>query len=218
MAAPGRAPRTDTSKTNSDWKELERKHALLREPHVAPLNAYAERLRDAGHREVPYFDPTEAGVNARILLLFKSPGRWSTGRHGSNFISPDNDDYAADKMWHFLRDARVDRAREVVSWNIVPWYVGDAQANDEVSDHDIREGRPALRELLDLLRPNPRVVVVFGRKAQTGWIESGFHNRLEWLPAPMPDPRSFGRWPEKKKELRDALVTARRIAGYTQTG
>ena len=40
---PCRAPRTDTSKTNSDWKELERKHALLREPHVAPLNAYVER-------------------------------------------------------------------------------------------------------------------------------------------------------------------------------
>jgi Uracil DNA glycosylase superfamily len=144
----------------------------------------------------------------------KSPGRWSTGRHGSNFISPDNDDYAANHMWHALRDAGVDRSREVVSWNLVPWFVGDAQTNDEVTDRDISEGLPLLLELLDLLRPNPKVVVVLGKKAQQGWTDFGLHRKYRTVEAPMPDPRSFGRWPEKVGELRRALAAARRIAGY----
>jgi hypothetical protein len=30
-------------------------------------------------------------------------------------------------MWGIFREAGIDRSRDVVNWNIVPWYIGDEQ-------------------------------------------------------------------------------------------
>lgn len=70
---------------------MQRKLALLREPHVAPLTAFVERMRaERGQDAVPWFDPTEAGVNARILLLLEAPGARAATKRGSGFVSPVN--------------------------------------------------------------------------------------------------------------------------------
>jgi uracil-DNA glycosylase len=89
-----RDPRTDRPKTNADPIELARKRALLRESHVAPLTEFVERLRAAEGAVVPWFDPTEGGVSARILLLLEAPGRKAAlvAEGGSSFVSPDNND------------------------------------------------------------------------------------------------------------------------------
>src|SRR5437868_1810926 len=95
------------SRTNRDPAEVARKRSLLHEPHVAPLTAFVERLRarHGGGDSVPWFDPTEAGVNARILALLEAPGPKATGTEGprpkskgSGFISCDNDDPTADHV------------------------------------------------------------------------------------------------------------------------
>jgi hypothetical protein len=74
--------RTDRWRTNADPDEVARKLSLLEEPHIAPLTAYVRRLgerRDGdGDDSIPWFDPTEAGVGARILMLFEAPGRRAT--------------------------------------------------------------------------------------------------------------------------------------------
>lgn len=89
-----------------------------------PLTDFVERLRTSKPESaVPYFDPTEAGVEALILLLLEAPGRRSALEAGSGFVS--SDDQTAQNMWHLLRDAGIDRARDVVTWNVVPWYIGD---------------------------------------------------------------------------------------------
>jgi hypothetical protein len=107
---------------------------------------------------------TRAGINARILLLFENPGRRADAVHGSGFISADNDDRSAENMWHSFREAAIDRSRDLINWNIVPWYLGDAQKIGSLRTSDIEEARPALAQLLALL-PDLRVVIVCGRKA-----------------------------------------------------
>ncbi len=89
---PAREPRS-----HRDRREVQRKISLLRAPHVSPLTEYVERLRFArgGGEAVPWFDPTEAGITARILLLLEAPGPRAIGAGGprpaaagSGFISP----------------------------------------------------------------------------------------------------------------------------------
>lgn len=51
-------------------------------------------------------------------------------------------------MGHLLRDAGIDRGRELVTWNVVGWYVGDGSRIREVSVRDMDEARDSLRELV----------------------------------------------------------------------
>lgn len=67
-------PRTDAPRTNREPAEVERKVALLEAAHIAPLTRFVVRLRAANPEAyIPYFDPTEAGTGARILLLPSDP-------------------------------------------------------------------------------------------------------------------------------------------------
>lgn len=128
---------------------------------VARLHTLKDVLDEMGR------GPTEAGVEAHILMLFENPGRRADAARGSGFISADNDDKSAENMWHLLREAGIDRRRDIVAWNIVPWYLGDERRIGAVRTSDIAAARPALLELLRLL-PQLRVVILFGRKAQDG--------------------------------------------------
>lgn len=212
---PAEPPDPDKEpRANRDPRELERKVALLREPHIAPLTAFVERLRaERGGEAVPWFDPTEAGVEARILFLLEAPGGRAALADGSGFISPDNDDRTAKTMWTLLREVGVDTRRQVVTWNVVPWYVGDDNRIRGVTAGDLDEARPALRELLSLL-PNLRVVLLLGAKAARGWERAAVEGDYAVLRAPHPSPRGTASRPGARDEIRDALINARKLAGY----
>lgn len=143
-------PRTDAPRTNKDLEELDRKMALLSAPHIAPLTGYVERLRAArGADRVPHFDPTEAGIHAPILFLLEAPGAKATReRGGSGFVSPDNNDGTAQNMWELLRDASYDRGTDVVTWNVVPWYIGSDTKIRPAESQDLLDSRPYVRVLL----------------------------------------------------------------------
>ncbi|WP_346425944.1 hypothetical protein [Williamsia sp. 1135] len=54
------------------------KMSRIRDAHVAPLNRLADNIADSqglprGH--VPYVDPDQGGVNARLLVLLDNPSR-----------------------------------------------------------------------------------------------------------------------------------------------
>lgn len=199
--------RTDRPRTNRDPAELERKFSLLRKSHVAPMTEFVERLREAKPgAAIPYFDPTEAGVEARILLLLEAPGRRSALEAGSGFVSPDNNDQSAQNMWELLRDAGVDRGRDVATWNVVPWYLGDGTKIRATRPSDLEEAQEATRDLLSLL-PNVRVIVLLGRPAADAWRALGL--RLETIEAPHPSPLNLNTRPERREEIRLALIEAR---------
>src|SRR5947207_12163253 len=99
----------------------ERRRAMLHLPHVAPLTAYAAKLRQCGAVEVPDFDPLDGGIDARALFLFEKPGPMTAGasdacgRSGSGFISRNNDDPTAEASFAFMQEAGIPRLL-TVSW------------------------------------------------------------------------------------------------------
>ncbi|MEX1208762.1 MAG: uracil-DNA glycosylase [Acidimicrobiia bacterium] len=146
------------------------------------------------------------------MLLFEAPGGKATvERGGSGFVSPDNNDATAQNMWYLLRDAGVDRRVEVVTWNVVPWYVGDDHKIRRVAAADLREARPHVEELLGLL-PNLGVVVLLGKRAQKGW--SGIGMEVASIGAPHPSPQNLNPRPHLRDEILRALESARRLSRF----
>jgi hypothetical protein len=164
-----------------------------------------------GPDSVPWFDPTEAGVEAPILLLFENPGRRAAVDHGSGFISADNDDRSADNTWHIFKEAGIDRPHDIVAWNIVPWYLGDERTIGTVKTRDLDQARPALLELLSLL-PKLRVVVLFGRVAQKGWDRMRPDSSVVVLRAPHTSGRWLNSHPEDRQRIVETLIRARELA------
>ena len=205
--------RNDRPRTNRDPQEIARKLALLDEPRIKPLSDFVRRLRAerGGDESIPWFDPTEAGTKARILMLFEAPGRRAIAQQGSGFISPDNNDGSAQNMWELLREAGIDRGREIAAWNVVPWYIGSERRVRAAQDEDIREAREALARLL-LLLPELRIVLLFGKPAAKAWERAGVD--LPTIKAPHPSPKNLNSRPQYRGAILRALVEARhRVSG-----
>jgi hypothetical protein len=73
-------------------------------PSTQPLRAWREELLSRRSRRepdvsVPHFDPAEAGVAARVLVLLESRGPKADAGAGSGFVSVDNNDATAATAW-----------------------------------------------------------------------------------------------------------------------
>jgi uracil-DNA glycosylase len=188
-----------------DADEQQRRRALLRAGHIAPLTEYVKDLRASlGYdQEIPYFDPLDGGTNASMLFLLEAPGPKAVV---SGFISRDNPDPTARNMTQLLTESGVPR-RETVSWNIVPWYVGSDGHIKPVNQKEIDAGIATLKSLRPLLS-NIRVVVLVGKKAQKARfaIEELFHTPV--LACPHPSQRVLNVWPEKREEIKSVFRQA----------
>jgi hypothetical protein len=200
----------DRPRLHRDPREVERKLAMLEERHIAPLTAFVRRLRDQlGEQTVPWFDPTEAGVEARILLLLQSPGPKVIPPVGSGFVSPHNDDQTAENMWGIQSEVGINRRDELCTWNVVPWYV---RRDKRLGNAEYSRARPMLRELLDLL-PDLRVVVLLGGNAQAAWGRANLGSTVPVLPTWHTSPLALNRDRNRRGEIVQTLRRARTIAG-----
>src|SRR5258706_115852 len=152
----------DRPRSMRDVAVQQRRTAMLYEPHVARLNAFAAKLRERG--EVPNFDPLDGGEAAPALFLFEKPGPMtaeggSRKRAGSGFISRNNDDPTAENIYNFMQRAGIPR-RQTVIWNVVPWWNGTRK----VTAQELREGTACVKELITVLK-SLRVVVMVGSQA-----------------------------------------------------
>ena len=111
-------------------------------------------------------------------------------------------------MWRLLRDVGLDRATEVITWNVVPWYVGTGTKVRPVNRADMAEARPAVH--VSPLLPRLRVVVLLGKNAAKAWRYLG--SDLPTIECPHPSPLSVNRYPWVRDRIRDALTEARRAA------
>ncbi|AJT43085.1 hypothetical protein UM93_11710 [Psychromicrobium lacuslunae] len=190
---------------------------MLHDPKIQPLRAWAadlsrRRFLSAGPTLVPHFDPAEAGVEARILILLEAPGPMTNSqnkRPGSGFISVDNNDKTAENCWNYRQEVGLHTG--VLHWNIVPWYLGPASRKPNSSE--LAEGASETLSLLDLL-PDLRVVLACGRFAQRGWerhISAQVRPNLTviytWHPSPLALNSSF-----RRQEFREALRRAASVA------
>jgi hypothetical protein len=135
-----------------------------------PLETWARDVEARRHGRnadiiLPHFDPAEAGVEARALVLLEAPGPKTVPQWGgSGFISVDNNDPTAQNVWTTRN--QVGLHDHVLAWNIVPWVLG--RASVKPTSTELAQGAVELRGLLNLL-PDLRVIVLSGLKAQEGW-------------------------------------------------
>lgn len=177
--------------------------ARLREPHIAPLTDFVERVRQERGcgGAFPYFDPSDAGVNARCLFVLEAPGPKAVE---SGFISRNNPDESAKNFFLINQEAGLVR-EHTVSCNIVPWFIGVAGKIRAATQQDLDEGWPYLLQLLNLL-PNLQVIVLVGGKSQRirhRLLASGVS--IPIMDSPHPSPQFVNRKPENRGVLLSAL-------------
>lgn len=140
---------------------MEIRRGLLASPHVAPLVALSQRIREA-HGLAPDADPLDGGTRARLLILLETPGPkvFRTG-----FVSRDNPNGTAVNLSHALRRAGIPR-RDTLIWNVVPFVVHQPGAlNRAPRRGEIEAGLAWLQPLIEIL-PDLRAVVMAGRSAE----------------------------------------------------
>jgi hypothetical protein len=180
----------------------------LRAPHVAPINALVDELRDRdGRGWVPYVAPVYGGICARVLCIQRDPGPMTRSQHGgSGFLCPENDDPTAERYAIMLDEAGI-AVSDILGWNAYPWFINRAPRAAE-----LEAGVEPLRRLCGLL-PELRVVMLHGGSARDGWARlARRHPRVvapfEVVPTYHTSPRAFIAPPE----IRAARMTALREA------
>ncbi|OII26000.1 uracil-DNA glycosylase [Frigoribacterium sp. MCBA15_019] len=132
-------------------------------PHIAPINAFVDSIRDRdGRGWVPYVPPHHGGIDARVISILRDPGPATQLGVGSGFISVENDDPTAERMAH-LFDRYGIPVRTVLPRNAYPWYIDAAP-----SARQSKAGAGVLVELLELT-PEVEVVLLQGRDAEKAW-------------------------------------------------
>lgn len=206
----GREPAAPRSLRDPEAREARRR--LLSEPHIRPLTAYVEQLRDRSPDEFPDFDPLDGGVDARLLFLLEKPGPMTsasrTGRAGSGFISRDNDDPTAEAIFNFMGDAGIPR-RETVLWNVIPGW----NRTRKVTTREMREGALEALRLVQLL-PRLKAVVLVGERAKSALpllSQGAFSLFASRHPSPIMRACRFEEWkriPEDWNRAYGAIVDA----------
>ncbi len=148
----------------SDKDERQRRLSLLTEPHMKPLADFVQAIPTEGRSPfpVPNFDPCDGGIGAKALFLLEAPGPQAAKTTG--FVSRNNPDQTAKNLCLLMQEAGISR-RDTLIWNIVPWYVGTGTHIKPVTNSDLAEAQPCLKDLLTLL-PHLKVIVLVGLKAQ----------------------------------------------------
>lgn len=193
-----------TVRALADSKFLTDKLSRLEESHIAPLTDLARRIQ-AAHAGVPFFDPDNGGANASVLCLLEAPGP-----KAMDFVSQENNDQTAENMHRLMDAARLAR-RDVVLWNVVPFYIGasDRSKLRAARQSDLDAGRPWLIELFGLLT-QLKVVVLLGRKAHSARVlVKALRPDVCTLEGWHPSPLAMNREPARWQQLLDVLHTAK---------
>lgn len=181
--------------------ERQRRLGMLNEPHIAPLVNYMTAVKtEHPGKEMPYFDPCDGGVQAKVLFLLEAPGPQAVG---SAFISRNNPDPTARNMCELLHEAGISRV-DTVAWNIVPWYVGDGKRIRAVENEDLRQSMPYVEGLLALL-PNLKVIGLVGKKAQSARSHIRRFTSVPLVDVHHPSAQNFNSRPYKIGEMREQL-------------
>lgn len=204
---------TDLPKLLADPQARADRRTQLHEPHIAPLTGFVGALRDevGPSAVIPDFDPWDGGIDAEILYLLEAPGPRAVA---SGFISRNNPDESAENFFELNAEAKIPRKR-TVTWNVVPWYLGDGNSIRAANRTDLAQGVRFLPRLLSLL-PKLRAVVFVGRKA-----EYARETVMEQLPnvkvfyCPHPSPQCLNTNPGNRRRIIEVL---REVATATSQG
>ncbi|WP_458071113.1 uracil-DNA glycosylase [Rhodanobacter sp. BL-MT-08] len=198
---------TDRAKLLGESGQRATRLQQINESHIAPLTAFVETLRmEAGpDASIPYFDPWDGGVEAKILFLLEAPGPKAVG---SGFISRNNPEETAKNFFELSTEAQIPR-KETVIWNSVPWYIGTGTKIRAATPSDLEAGLRPLPRLLELL-PKLQAVVFVGKKAERARAQvEKLRPELRLLTCPHPSPLFVNNAPGNKERI---LLGLREVA------
>ncbi|MDZ7882572.1 MAG: uracil-DNA glycosylase [Mycobacterium sp.] len=154
---------------NADPLVVDEKKQRIRDPHVKSLNDLADRIADSEglpHGHVPYADPDQGGVMARMLVLLDNPSTKAEAGTGSGLLSLDNNDRTARNIREAYARHGVDHG-DVVHWNVVPFPVAGVKNGGSTPAERERAARWT-RGVAELL-PDLEIVLLLGAAARDGW-------------------------------------------------
>ncbi|PHS28129.1 MAG: hypothetical protein COA84_02460 [Robiginitomaculum sp.] len=137
--------------------------SMLKKPHIAPLTQFVDELKKelGAGVGIPYFDPLDGGINARLLWVLETPGPKAVG---TNFVSRDNPDLTAKNTSIIFKKTGI-KKEDTVLWNVVPWNLSTEEENQNPNAAEIRRGIPYLLRLIKIL-PKLEAVVLCGNSAK----------------------------------------------------
>jgi len=143
--------------------ELSDRKSELSDAHIAPLTTLVDWIRSdrGGAKKVPYFDPWDGGIFAKVLFLLEAPGPKSDE---CGFVSRDVQDPTAKNLDELIREASINR-KDIVIWNVVPWYLGCGKKIRPAKMSDINDSQKYLERFFSLL-PKLEAIVLLGKNAQ----------------------------------------------------
>ncbi|MEH8993132.1 uracil-DNA glycosylase [Klebsiella quasipneumoniae subsp. quasipneumoniae] len=189
---------------------IRRRQSLLTAPHMQPLTAYVESIRErlGDNVFIPDFDPLDGGINAEFIFLFEKPGPQTDLRNGgSGFISRDNNDDTAKAIFCFMQSIGLDRKRTLL-WNTIPAW-DNSRAYQALH---VRKGIEILDELLPLLS-NLKTIILVGKQAQKArkWLKArGYDIAESYHPSPCVKARYRQKWDQIPAAWEDAISANKR--------
>jgi len=185
VPVPCETPAVVINGRNADPAVVAEKMARIRDTHVASLNALADRIADSlglPYGYVPYVDPDQGGVQARVLVLLDNPSKKAEAGTGSGLLSLDNNDWTARACRETYAAAGIDWSA-VVHWNVCPFPTASSTGTSLAS-----ERARATRWTRDFvaLCPNLEMVLRLGRAAEDGWRRAGISRDLYVFPEGIP--------------------------------
>lgn len=180
----------------------------ISQPHIKQLTQLVERWRSETGLDVPYFDPDDGGVSARILFLMEKPGPGASKEKGSGFISQDNNDPTAKTVKCFLEKAGIPRS-EIVIWNTVATWNGTRK----ILKNELDRAPSHLCQLLVSLK-NLTTIVCVGKKAEkalkkmnSAKLLEGYRLATSLHPSPINRNKRYAEWSEIPSVWRQAAQT-----------
>jgi len=168
--------------------EINERMALLHEPYMKPLTEFVEELRRKKGSQfyIPYFDPCDGGVNARLLIVAEAPG---PKVKNSGFVSRNNHDDTAENTNRVLHKAGLKR-EDTLLWNIVPWYIGSDARIREPRKKELIEGMDYILQLCGLLH-NLKAIVLLGANAREAFNAKAPELNVKIFDAPHPSAQNL---------------------------
>lgn len=181
---------------------LEQKCNALYSPHIAPLTRLVQNYHKKGV-DMPWMDPADGGVQARMLILLQSPAR---SELTPRFVSLDNPCPSQQNLHRFLKQTGIKR-KDIILWNTIPWLTPFGKKISPTRDN-IRKGVGIIKSLMPLLK-NLTVVVLAGSTAlQTRPFFEREYPHVTLLTMPHPSPLSLCRAPSVAEAIRVTLHQA----------
>jgi uracil-DNA glycosylase len=172
---------------------------------VRRLNEYVAAANHISCKSMPYFDPLDGGIEARVLILLESPTR--SGPY-PRFASRDNRSPTQVNLNQCLEQSGLTR-KESVLWNAYPWLPDKFGAHRTLPIASITKGMLALTSVLKML-PNIEVAVLAGslaRKASS--MICRYISCIEIIETFNPSPKSLSVDRSRRDHIIDALKSAK---------